>query len=74
MFFAAVVLSDGACEIRKHTVRQEEGVIRLITPAVVNQTKQHFTCYNQSEFGGPLEVIVRFTIQTLIKIHNHFID
>uniref|UniRef100_A0A0B6Z383 Leishmanolysin-like peptidase n=1 Tax=Arion vulgaris TaxID=1028688 RepID=A0A0B6Z383_9EUPU len=47
----------GVCEPwPQPIVRPVDGVMRLVTGAVVRQMSKHFNCSSESDFGGPLEV------------------
>lgn len=51
-------LTDGVCETAPAPIRSVEGQLRLVTPTVVSQTQEHFGCYTEADFGGPLEMNV----------------
>ena len=51
-------LTDGVCETASAPIRSVEGQLRLVTPTVVNMTREHFGCDTEADFGGPLEMKV----------------
>lgn len=67
------------CEIPKNIIVEDSSKIgRLVFPLVVKNVQNHFSCFNKSDFGGPLSLLTQDNITGSVSIlyfisHTFFI-